>query len=256
MDIIITTSQKVNVVLENKAIKLAQFLHSEYIPRKDIVNLNNQRYIYLVVTKEGLVCHHYKQKLFYHPSMAMLRLKRIHKGEEDILTSLCEDIKGLKILDCTLGFGSDSLVFSYLVGINGQVTALEKSPLIYSIVNDGFKGNYSKWIDINLYTGNVNVINEDYVTYLKKCPNKSFDIVYFDPMFDKPIEQSIHLDPLRFFAEEKPLDIESINQAIKVATKKVIIKNHKGFDFSKLGITKVFTKNASKVQYGVIEVGE
>lgn len=256
MDVIVTTSQKANEQLINKATEVARFLDSDYIPRKDLQNLNTKSHIYLVVTKEGLVCHHVEHKLFYHPSMAMLRLKRIYKGEEDIFTSLCGDIEGLKVLDCTLGFGSDSLVFSYLVGSHGQVTALEKSPLVYSIVKDGFKEAYPKWADINLYTGKIRVFNEDYVTYLKNCPNRSFDIVYFDPMFDKPIEQSIHLDPLRFFAEEKPLDIESINKAIKVADKKVIIKNHRGFDFSRLGITKVFTKNASKVQYGVIEVGE
>lgn len=256
MEIVVTTSQQKSCELVNKGILLANFLKTEFIPRNRLGSLNNKSLIYMVVTKEGIVCHYQNQKLFYHPSMAMLRLKRIYKGEEDIFTTLCGNLEGLKILDCTLGFGTDSLILSYLVGDRGEVTALEKSKLIFSIIKDGFTGEYKKWENINDFTQRIKILNVSYGNFLEKCNEKSFDIIYFDPMFDIPLDDSAHLKPLRFFAEEKPLNIDDINIAKKVARKMVIVKNNKDYNFSKIGIEKTFSKNSSKVEYGLIELGE
>ncbi|SES77225.1 hypothetical protein [Anaerobranca gottschalkii] len=127
MNIIITTAQRPNDNLLSKGLNYSKFLDLPFIPRDKIGNLSKDNTAYLVVTKEGLVCHYQGHKLFYHPSMAMLRIKGIVNGKEDIFTTICGDINGFSILDCTMGFGADSLVWSYLSGENGLVTSLEKN---------------------------------------------------------------------------------------------------------------------------------
>lgn len=253
MDILITTSQKPSEEMIDKALKVGEFLNAQYVSRKSLGNLEANK-TYLVVTKNGLVCHRREHKFFFHPSMAMLRIKRIDKGEEDIFTSLCGKIGGYDILDCTMGFAADTLVFSKLVGEQGSVTSLEKSKLIYTIVSDGLISEYDKWQEINCYASRVTSINQDYATFLRSCEDKSYNVVFFDPMFEKPLSDSIHLEPLRYFADESPLTKDVIEQAKRVAKNIVIVKNNRSFDFNKLGITNTYTKASSKTNYGYIKL--
>jgi 16S rRNA G966 N2-methylase RsmD len=256
LNIIITTAQRPDDNLITKGLNYSKSLDIPFIPREKIGNLSKGTTAYLVVTKEGLVCHYQNHKLFYHPSMAMLRIKGINNGNEDIFTTICGDIKGFSILDCTMGFGADSLVWSFLSGENGSITALEKNKIIYAIVSEGLKGNYSKWKEINDFARRIKPLNEDYVQFLSNCPTNTFDIVYFDPMFDIPIEKSSHLQPLRLFAEKGSLTKEIINIGKRVAKKLVIVKNNRNYDFSKIGITETFSKKSSNVKYGIIRLNK
>ncbi len=254
MEIIVSTSQKADHYLEQRGMKVAKYLNADFVPRKNLKSISGIKNPLLVITKSGISCYYNDKELFYHPSMAMLRIKRILKGEEDIFTIMLGQISGFNILDCTLGFGSDALIFSFLAGENGSVTALEKNKIIYTIVADGLKGNYQKWEEINQYTNGINPLNIDYTDFLYNSQPKSFDIVYFDPMFEKPINQSVHLEPLRAFAEEMPLKKEVVEQAKIVAKKYVIIKNTLDFDFNVFGNLREFSKRASKIKYGILEV--
>lgn len=242
------------MIIEAK--KVAEKINGTYVPRSRFKGVSHGEtpLPLLVITKEGIVCHFNDQKFFYHPSMAMLRIKRVMKGEKDIFNTLCGDINGFSVLDCTMGFGSDSLVFSYLVGALGKVTALEVNELIYTVISDGLMGNYPKWEEINTYNQRITAHNQDYLSYLSKCKDDSYHIVYFDPMFDKPLIDSTHLDPLREFAKKEQITLECIELAKKVAKKYVIIKNTMNFNFEQLGLTETFNKRSSKVKYGIIRL--
>ena len=45
----------------------------------------------------------------------------------------------------------------------------------------------------------------DNITYMKSLSDKSFDVVYCDPMFSDRISESKNLDGLRQFANPSPL---------------------------------------------------
>lgn len=254
MDTIVTTVQRASEDLEKKAKTIADKLKGTYLERCRLKGISSCEAPILVVAKEGINLHYNDEKFFFHPSMAMLRIKRIMKGEKDIFNTICGDIRGYSVLDCTMGFGSDSLVFSYLVEELGCVTALEINTLIYTIISDGLKNSYPKWDEINATKMNIRTYNLDYHSYLDSCTEKNHDIVYFDPMFDEPLTESVHLDPIRALAQKDQLTVEVIDRAKMVASKFVIVKNRVDYDFNKLGIYETFSKSSSKIKYGIVRL--
>ena len=61
--------------------------------------------------------------LYFHPSMAFVRVKRLRGGERDPMIEISGCEPGDSVLDCTAGLASDAIVFSYAVGGGGAVTA-------------------------------------------------------------------------------------------------------------------------------------
>ena len=70
----------------------------------------------------------------------------------------------------------------------------------------------------------IKVINCEHQSYLKQLEDKSFDVVYFDPMFRDPLLKSRALSPLKEVANHQPLELETIQQACRCARKRVVIK--------------------------------
>jgi hypothetical protein len=84
-------------------------------------------------------------------------------------------------------------------------------------------------------------------------PDNSYDIVYFDPMFRIPVRSSSAMAPLRAFAEERPLAEADVRHAVRVARKRVVLKDHRDSgEFRRLGFA-LARKSSSPVAYGVIE---
>ena len=90
----------------------------------------------------------------------------------------------------------------------------------------------------------------DHKSWLTSQPDKSIDIVYFDPMFRQPLHDSSSMQPLRSLANREALDMESVHQAIRVARKSVVLKEHRDSEeFNRLGFER---KHMNKIAYGVI----
>lgn len=160
---------------------------------------------------------------FFHPNMAMLRIDNLIKGKSDRLMDISETREGDQILDCTLGMGSDTLVFAQVVGDTGRVTGIESSPILAELVNIGFN-EYNHPLFEGLKK-RISIINSDYGSFLKKQSDKSFDIVYFDPMFDNTFRKANGLDIVRDLAEYRPLVLDDISEAKRVARRYVVIKD-------------------------------
>ena len=120
-------------------------------------------------------------ELFFHPNMSQLRIKNIRMGDEDHMAAALDLQEGMSVLDCTLGFGADSIVASFVVGEGGQVIGLEASPLIAFITSEGMKKFLATNYELHSAIKRVKVINADYNDYLQTLPDKSVDVVYFDP---------------------------------------------------------------------------
>lgn len=100
----------------------------------------------------------------------------------------------------------------------------------------------------------IEVRHSHHLDYLKSLPDRSVDIVYFDPMFREPIAESASIHPLRHYANGEPLEMESVREAVRVARKTVVMKEARSSgEFERLGFT-LPERGKSKITYGVISI--
>ena len=100
----------------------------------------------------------------------------------------------------------------------------------------------------------VEVVTADYFDYLKTCADKSFDVVYFDPMFRHAINKSSGINPIRPLADNRPLEIISVREACRVARRCVVMKeNSRSTEFERLGFKIADGGKYSSISFGVID---
>ncbi|WP_438350974.1 class I SAM-dependent methyltransferase [Paenibacillus sp. FA6] len=188
----------------------------------------------------------------YHPSMGYVRAKRVLKGDPDPMLDAAGMQAGDSVLDCTAGLGSDSLVFAVKAGSEGHVTAIESSIDMAVLLKEGF-GHYVTGLEtVNQAMRRIEVKHGHHLDILREMPDDSVDIVYFDPMFREPLMDSAAINPLREFANGDALSLDSIQEAVRVARKTVMLKEKWGSpEFARLGF-RMLERNHSKITYGVI----
>ncbi|MBR4903404.1 MAG: class I SAM-dependent methyltransferase [Selenomonadaceae bacterium] len=255
---IITTIRKPDSATEILAEEISKNLGGQLIERKDL-SFDTLKKIHgaeniLLVKKNSLSVITAEGELFFHPNTAHLRIKNLRGGEGDRLIDALKISEGSKVLDCTLGLGSDAIVESFIVGTSGKVVALEVNPLIAEVVGYGLKNFSEDSPHILEAMRRVEVINADCKEYLKTCADDSFDVVYFDPMFRRPIQKSSGLNPIRPLADARPLTAEIICEACRVAKFRVVMKEHSGStEFERLGFKVAGGGKYSSISFGVIE---
>lgn len=259
MKAIITTDRKCNAESIALAQSVALDLKIEYAERcKYSVAALMERYaaeIVLVAYPKELKLHTEAGELFFHPNMSQLRMKNLRKGERDHMTEAMGLCEGMSVLDCTLGFGADAIVAGYGVGDSGRVVGLEASPYIAAVTGYGLKHFVPSNYPLFAAMRKIEVVNTDYLTYLRQQEDNSFDIVYFDPMFRKPLTASNAISPLRGVADHRALCIEAVTEAKRVAKKRVVMKEASGSEeFARLGFSRLMGGKYSKVHYGIIDI--
>lgn len=258
---IVTTSTRGRSKLEKSAQKIAHQFQLHYVKREShsiaALMLNNQAESLIMVTTEGVKCFFQDQlqdPFFFHPSSAMFRLKRLLKGELDPFIESTQLEAGMSVLDATLGLASDAIVASHQVGARGKIVGLESVPLLAFMVQLGLQSWESKLEELNEGMRRIEVIQANHQEYLMSLPNDSFDIVYFDPMFERSKEDSIAIAPLKKIANYQRLNLEIIVEARRIARKRVVLKDSSySSRFSELGFIPIERKYASH-WFGTIEV--
>lgn len=150
---------------------------------------------------------------------------------------------------------ADAIVSSYGVGITGKVIGLEVNPLISLIVKDGLKTYLPTNYDLKSAMNNIEVLNQDYLSFLKEQSDNSFDIIYFDPMFRHALTDSKNLNPLRQLADKRAVSLEAINEAKRVAKYRIVFKeNSLSLEFARLGFTKICGGKYAPIHYGVMDI--
>ncbi len=209
----------------------------------------------LVVSSQKVSYVTREQEFFFHPGLACLRIIGLKNGKTDQMVKCMSLKKGFSVLDCTLGLGTDAIVASFVVGANGRVTGLESSIVIAELVRRGLATYTEIEEDIASAMRRVEVINTNYKEYLAGLPARSFDVIYFDPMFRNPRLHSPAMNAMRLLANDEPLDRETIDLAIRSAVKRVVMKERRGSaEFERLGFKKVCGGKYSPVLYGVIDL--
>lgn len=253
MNFIVTTTNNHQEELAPIAHFWAMALQKPCVARKE-GNINSLMRKYrvpavLVATITGPKVYSAGGKFFYHPSMAQLRLENIKNGGTDHLVEAMNLQEGMRVLDCTLGLASDAAVASFVVGNRGKVVGLEYSDLIAFTVARGLGEYVAKDADFTDALKRINVICADAQNYLATCQEK-FDVVYFDPMFETPVQESSNMQPLRELACDKPITKEMVDAALKIAPR-VVIKERYIKYLRLLGCQEICGGKYSTVKYGV-----
>ena len=253
---IVTTTRNFDSIQENFAAEISKKLGGKFVEREDF-SFDKLRKIHgveniLLVKKDSLSVVTAEGELFFHPNTAHLRIKTLRGGEGDRLIDALKISVGSKVLDCTLGLGSDAIVESFVAG---KVVALEINPLIAEVVRHGLKKFSEDSPHILEAMRRVEVITADCGEFLKTCADNSFDVVYFDPMFRRPVQKSSGLNPIRPLADNRPLTKEIIREACRVAKFRVVMKEHTGSaEFERLGFKILDGGRYSSVAFGAIEL--
>ena len=192
-------------------------------------------------------------EVFFHPSTAHLRIKMLRAGGVDRMIEAMGLTKGMRVLDCTLGLGADAIVSSFVSRC--EVTAIEINPLLAFVVERGLKTFDGDNQSVLEAMRRVQVIAGDHLEVLRAASARSFDVVYFDPMFRHPLERSSAFNVIRQAADHRPISEETIVEAKRVARRRVVLKeNARSLEFARLGFETFVGGRYSPIKYGVIDV--
>jgi Putative SAM-dependent methyltransferase len=256
---IITTAGRTTSSLTFKAKTLAGKYGVLYKERNrlSIEEMKNQFQDHIIVVgKEGIYISllNGKTKLFFHPNLGMVRAKRLLKGEQDPLIQTAKLQEGMWFLDCTLGLAADSIIASLAVGKTGFVTGIEGNEMLHFLVKEGLENFHSGKIEIDHAMRRIDVVHHDHLAFLKQVEDKSYHVVYLDPMFQEAIEASNGINAIREQALTTDITPELIAEAKRVATDRIVIKDHFRSDrFQRFGFTQHIRKT-SLFHYGTIEL--
>lgn len=131
------------------------------------------------------------------------------------------------LLDATVGFGRDSWL---LANLGYKVTALERSPIIFSLLQNGL--NRAATIpELQEVCNKLTLIQQDSLHYLKNLTVQNYpDIIYLDPMFPPRRKKALVKKEMILLQNLVGQDIDAdtlLSLALDCARKRVVVKRAK-----------------------------
>lgn len=226
---IVTTAGRNNACVIQTAKEISELYNLRYIDRnkESINNLREKYHSNVLMVGSGKIELHTQESVVkYHPNFAQVRMKRILKRQDDAFLEATNLIEGSTIIDCTMGMLSDSLIASFAVGKTGSVTSIEAVSELYITMVEGMKKYRYEIEELRDAAKRIMTYNMHSLDYLKQQYNDSVDVVYFDPMFEETIDASTGLQSMQRMADHTGLSNELIEEAKRVAKKRVVLKAH------------------------------
>ncbi len=178
--------------------------------------------------------------------MAYLRVLRARKGEVDPLVAAADLRPGDRVLDATLGLGGDALVAAQAT--NAPLIGLESDGLLAAFVRASLKRVPRHARDA---AARIDVRHADHRSWLREQPDRSFDVVLFDPMFRRAGDAGPLFELLRRRAEHAPLTDEILREAQRVSRRGVLVKDAApGDELKRLGLTPTMTRRSAAIAFG------
>jgi len=257
----LTTSAKAGEGQIEIAVRLANQYRVPFIPRnqQSLRELKESHQMDFLITVDRNSRVFMEEPAFHwHPAMAIPRFRRLMEGGEDVFLSAAEPVVGDRFLDCTLGLGADALIASWAVGGGGKVLGLEASPIVALITGWGLRHeamNYDRRkAPVAVSAGRIDVLAEEAWPYLKELEDNCWDVVYFDPMFERPNVKSDGINSLRPLACYEPFTAEILAEAYRVCRKRVVLKERRFSPlFQTLGADRTVRTKYGPVAFGVWE---
>ena len=233
---------------------MASRLHRPFVVRRhDSLALLGRRHGTrgaLVVDANRLRLVYAERSYSFHPNMAHHRVTAVQAGRGDRLLNITNLQPGDRFLDCTCGLGADAIVAAHAVGPDGQVDALETSALLATVVADGMAHGDHRNPALVTAMRRVTVRHATAEHVLATLPSQSWDVVYFDPMFDTPVEATTSLGLVRLLAATDLPTRATLTEARRVARRCVVVKDRAtGTLLEQLGLAPVGTTRRH-VRYG------
>lgn len=209
---------------------------------------------FLIYTSRGPQIVRHEGTYFFSLNMAELRIQHIRKGITDHFIEALGVSEAVRVLDCTCGFGADAIVASFALPQGSIVHAMEISPLMAAVTSWGFTNFVHEHQDVTAALRRISLQCNDYHSYLQDVNSPVYDILYFDPMFTRPVNTSCQFQPVRDLLDHGHLTTASIEAAMTKAKKRVVIK---GRDFRNLvkdfpGV-RLYGGKYSRIGYAVLE---
>lgn len=152
------------------------------------------------------------------------RLQGGGKGQQIAKAVGLHKIQSPTVLDVTAGLGRDAFVLATL-GCN--VTLLERSSVIYSLLNDALlRVQESAEMDIIGIIERMKLKHIDALAYLQNLVDKP-DVIYMDPMFPKRQKKAQVKKEMIFFHDIAGKDMDSaelLELARSRAKKRIVVK--------------------------------
>ncbi|WP_017727406.1 class I SAM-dependent methyltransferase [Halalkalibacterium ligniniphilum] len=257
---IVTTGLKSATQARNKAKEYAGRLDGSFVEREkrsveELISVYGDDV--LVVGAEKAVLHpkNGAKPFFFHPNSAMVRRKQWQQTGHDPLIEAAQLKQGDRFLDCTFGLGADSIIAKLAVGAKGDVVGVEANPVIAFLVSEGLKLWSEGDPQFLQAMREIKVICAEHYDYLQTVADKSYDVVYFDPMFEQSLP-SAGIAGLKSFAVHDDLNQTVINEACRVARRRVVLKDHwKSSRFEALGFHVIKRQHAA-FHYSYRDVGD
>ncbi|MBO8140193.1 MAG: class I SAM-dependent methyltransferase [Thermosipho sp. (in: Bacteria)] len=256
MKYVVTTSYHPTKEMVELAKKLAKEYNVRYINRRHLSEKLKKKEIdfYYVVDKDLMLSIKWgNNEFFFHQGIAKIRMENVNHGEKDYLIESIKPSMDSIVYDATCGLASEALLLAYF---SKKVIATEGSVHVYRIVKWGLERYTSNVEWINEAKNKIELIHANYKEYIRKINDNFFESVYCDPMFENPIYQSNSINPLRNFAVYENLNIDDIEEMIRIAKKRVVIKTNikdSLYKNIKFLFDEEYLSKKSGVVYGVIK---
>lgn len=258
-DIIITTARADHPELAQRAQQWSQWLDAPVVLRngRNLERLCTEHKARGVVVISAPRTTYYEPdngvEYFFHPNLASVRIHNLRVGLGDQLVQAMELGPGDEVLDCTMGRASDCILCSSVVGESGRVVGVEKVPVIAYLTVEGLQRSHFVSDRFTALMRRIDARCADYNEFLPTCADKSFDVVYFDPPFHRPITESLSMADLRALAHKEAISEEAVQEALRVARRRVVIKQRRGTAlWAALGVEEIHGGRCARVEYGVL----
>lgn len=262
----VTTAARPTIEIENQAQALSEELASPYLPRlgrsiQDIYTASNSARL-LIVGADHLRLHDRitGAEYFYHPNMFLTRGSAVLCGGSDPFLRAVNLQPGDKLLDCTLGFGSEAALASLILGDRGTVVGLESVAVLAAITRLGLQSFPLRSAELAEALRRITVVTADHCDFLSNCEAGEFDVIYFDPFFSERLSGSeASVSPLFVFGNPAPLTLDAVREARRVARRRVVIKHPSHITLPRPlleWVTNTIGSRHSRLIYQVMERGE
>lgn len=193
---------------------------------------------------------------FFHPNLFQVRAYNLMHGGRDHFLEAVQLNAGDSLLDCTLGFACEAGLAALTVGDSGSVAGLESVPELALVSRVGTQSFTLHSAKLTEALRQVQVVTADAREYLPRLADQCVDVVYFDPFFEHRLSGSeVSVSPLFVFGNPAPLEAGTVEQARRVARRRVVIKHPRDEPLPepvREWVTEVVASRKSRVVYSVL----
>ena len=224
-EIIVTTTKQADALSEKRGREVAAFCAIPFVLRDDsvarLLRRNNADTAY-VVGPQKVDIRQGKHTIMVNASMYQLTAAagRAHPLLHAISPKNNPPVK--HVLDATLGLAKDAIQVAGIVGC--RVTGLESVPILTCLAEDGLARLAVQDRAWAAAAARITVHCTEATAWMKQQAAESVDVVYLDPMFEHKLNAPPGFELLRQLADGKALTLELLQEAVRVARERVVVK--------------------------------